>query len=233
MSTAREIHVGTPAPDFPLEESVTVHFHVFANLTTEKDEEVCSPSFTLAGFEWNVCIYPGGNVISDEGMFLRNEDIMIARYDVSDIAFKVGRRVFHAHKCVLKAMEPRMPIENVEPKMFELMLQHVDGKAILPNEWAEYSKPILEASGKYGFTALKEEAEAWHIKRLKLTVDNAVDEGLKKAVMDFIVENGKSVITSPSFANLKESGELVTELMLELAEAASNNRKRKLDEVSA
>lgn len=68
MSTAREIHVGTPAPDFPLEESVTVHFHVFANLTTEKDEEVCSPSFTLAGFEWNVCIYPGGNVISDEGM---------------------------------------------------------------------------------------------------------------------------------------------------------------------
>jgi hypothetical protein len=106
-------------------------------------------------------------------------------------------------------------------------------QSILPNEWAEYSKPILEASGKYGFTALKEEAEAWHIKRLKLTVDNAVDEGLKKAVMDFIVENGKSVITSPSFAKLKESSELVTELMLELAEAASNNRKRKLDEVSA
>jgi hypothetical protein len=51
--------------------------------------------------------------------------------------------------------------------------------------------------------------------------------------MDFIVENGKSVITSPSFAKLKESSELVTELMLELAEAASNNRKRKLDEVSA
>jgi hypothetical protein len=103
--------------------------------------------------------------------------------DTSDIAFEVGRRVFHAHKCVLKATEPelyelatnfdcdtRMPIENVEPKIFELMLQHVDGKAILPNEWAEYSKPILEASGKYGFTALKEEAEAWHIKKLKLTV---------------------------------------------------------------
>jgi hypothetical protein len=33
-----------------------------------KKFEVCSPSFTLAGFEWNVCIYPSGDDTSDEGM---------------------------------------------------------------------------------------------------------------------------------------------------------------------
>jgi hypothetical protein len=82
-----------------------------------------------------------------------------------------------------------------------------------PHDWAEHSKQILEASGKYGFTALKVLAEAWHIKKLEITV-NAVDEllhadgtlclDLKKFVMDFIVDNGQGVIASPSFAKLKE-----------------------------
>ena len=77
---------------------------------------------------------------------------------------------------------------------------------------------------------------------LKLTVDNAVDEllyadgtlfiGLKKAVMDFIVENGQIIIASPSFAKLRESADLMTEVMLELAESR-DSMKRKHGEVSA
>jgi hypothetical protein len=175
--------------------------------------------------------------------------------ETADVSFKVGRRVIYAHKSILKAMTPelyelathfdkdiRMPIKGVDPEIFTLMLKYVNGRAILPTDWTEHSKQILEASGKYGFGPLKVEAEAWHTKQLKLTVDNAVDEllyadgtlclGLKKAVMDFIVNNGKSVIASPSFAKLKESTELMTEVMLELAES-NESRKRKLDEVSA
>lgn len=77
---------------------------------------------------------------------------------------------------------------------------------------------------------------------MKLTVDNAVDEllyadgtlclGLKKAVMDYIIDNGQGVIASPSFSRLKESSELMTEVMTELAKAATD-RKRKLDEMSS
>lgn len=167
--------------------------------------------------------------------------------ETADIAFKVGRKVFHAHKSILKARAPfdtdtRMPIENVEPKIFELVLKHVYGQTILPNTWAKHSKQILEAPGKYGFNDLKIEAEAWHAKKLKLTVDNAVDEllyadgtlclGLKKAVMDYIIDNGQGVIASPSFSRLKESSELMTEVMTELAKAATD-RKRKLDEMSS
>jgi hypothetical protein len=55
---------------------------------------------------------------------------------------------------------------------------------------------------------------------------------LKKVVMDLIVDNGKSVITSPSFAKFVESTELMKEVMLELAES-NESRKRKLDETSA
>jgi hypothetical protein len=50
--------------------------------------------------------------------------------------------------------------------------------------------------------------------------------------MDLIVDNGKSVITSPSFAKFVESTELMKEVMLELAES-NESRKRKLDETSA
>jgi hypothetical protein len=67
MSTAREIHVGTPAPDFPKKESITIHFHDFANLTTEKDERVESPIFSAAGFQWSLIIYPGGTHLLTRG----------------------------------------------------------------------------------------------------------------------------------------------------------------------
>ena len=56
--------------------------------------------------------------------------------------------------------------------------------------------------------------------------------GLKKAVMDYIIDNGQGVIASLSFSRLKESSELMTEVMTELAKAATD-RKRKLDEMSS
>ena len=46
MSAGRDIHVGTPAAGFLLEDKVTVHFHDFKNLTAVKNEQVESPKFT-------------------------------------------------------------------------------------------------------------------------------------------------------------------------------------------
>lgn len=167
---------------------------------------------------------------------------MVNDKETADVAFEVGSEVFYTHKSILKARAPelyelatqfekdeRMPIQGVDQDIFELMLKYVYGQSIPFNEWAGYSKEIPEVSGKYGFAALKVEAKAWHTKKLKLTVDNAVDEllyadgtlclGLKKAVMDFIAGNGEGVITSPSFAKLAESTELMKEVMMELAKA--------------
>eukprot|EP00956_Cyclotella_meneghiniana_P040053 scaffold185525_cov40-Cyclotella_meneghiniana.AAC.2 len=60
------------------------------------------------------------------------------------------------------------------------------------------------ASGKYGFTGLKLEAESWYIKNLELTSDNAIDELLyadsihciilKKTVTEFIMKNGDAIM---------------------------------------
>ena len=349
MSGTRDVHVGTPAADYQLDDSVTVHFHSFEKLTTVKGEAVFSPIFTCAGSEWCLVLYPGGNDSSREGwvaVHLCNEssEKIRAAYDISvmkscgnvyrrifsskaekefdfeyswgksnairhsdilnesnnilnkgtltfflrikpnkdyyclpvksqsmltlgeniskifgeestaDMAFEVDGTLFYAHKLILGAQAPDllelveqfsvdnpMPIKNVEPEIFEMMLKHVYGKGIRACEWKKYSKQILVASGKYGLSELKLEAEAWHVKNLNLNLDNAVEELLfadgshcldfKKAVLEFIVENGEGVLESLSFAKLAESTELMKEVMMEMAKS-NTSKKRKLDELS-
>ena len=110
-----------------------------------------------------------------------------------------------------------MPTKDVEPDVFQMMLRYVyDMEIIFPWEWKEHSKEILQAAGKYGFSALKSEAEAWHLKNLELMVENVIDEllysdgthclDLKNANIMFIVENGQRVLASSlmqSFTNLR------------------------------
>ena len=352
MSDTRDIHVGTPAADFPWKESVTVHFHDFENLTRGKNQCVKSPTFTCADNEWCLRVYPGGIDASADGMvsvYLDNKapEKIIAKYDVimmkadgekyrsgsaertfnpmntqmstwgwkdytrrrdildesngilnkgtltvvirikpdkdyycksakaktppslnddifnnlfcdertADVAFELKNgSVVYSHKCILTARVPDfaemteefnkespMPMEDVELKIFQLMLKYVYGKSIFASEWREHAKDIVLASGKYGFSTLRLMAEAWHVKSMNLSVDSAVDEllyadgnhclDLKQAVIEFIVENGRGVLASPSYSKLSESPELMKEVMMRLVETAES-RKRKLDELS-
>ena len=179
---------------------------------------------------------------------------------IADLAFTVSNTIFYGHKQILKVQAPDlfelaenfdkdtpMPIKDVKPEIFEFMLKYVYGKTIHRDEWIEHfeekehSKEILKASEKYGFVALRVEAEAWYIKCMDLTEENAVDELLysdgnhflkiKEAVIKFIVENGQAVISSSSFPRLVESSELMTEVMMQFAQANAC-KKRKLNELS-
>ena len=174
--------------------------------------------------------------------------------NTADVAFTVDNNMYYAHKLILQAQAPEllelaeqfsadnpMVIKDVDPKIFEMMLKHVYGQGIHAYDWKKHSKQILVASGKYGLTTLKKEAEAWHVKYMNLTIDNAVDEllyadginclDIKKTVLRFIVENGEEVLASDSYAKLYESPELTKEVMIELAKSNSN-KKRKLNEIS-
>eukprot|EP00956_Cyclotella_meneghiniana_P010008 scaffold13805_cov23-Cyclotella_meneghiniana.AAC.3 len=169
--------------------------------------------------------------------------------DTADVAFEVKARVFYAHKAILKARVPELaqlaepydaensiPINDVEPDIFETMLKHAYGKDIIgASYWEDHAKQILDASGKYGFTELKSVAEIWHVKYHKqnFTVDNVIDELLyadgknclllKKAAMNFIVEHGRDVIESESYGKLDES----PELRKEFVKAAFSSKERK------
>eukprot|EP00956_Cyclotella_meneghiniana_P021842 scaffold40426_cov21-Cyclotella_meneghiniana.AAC.2 len=96
--------------------------------------------------------------------------------DTADVAFTIKTDVFYAHKAILKARVPELaelaepydkdnsiPIKDVEPDIFEPMLEKVYGKDISENYWEEHARQILDASEKYGFTQLKLEAETWHL----------------------------------------------------------------------
>ena len=156
--------------------------------------------------------------------------------DTADVAFKVNSTMFYAHKLVLMVQAPDlfelvegfhkdtpMAISDVEHDTFEIMMKSVYGKLILPSEWEKHSKEILKASGKYGFAKLSSDAEVWYIKTMNLTVETAIDEllyadanhclELKKAVIEFIVKNGKAVMESSSFPELFKSQELLSEVM--------------------
>ena len=321
MSTARNIHVGTPADNFPLGESVAVHFHDFASLAPIKNEGIRSPKFTCAGYDWSLEIYPGGFGIAADGMvsvFLRNEtpaevlaqikiavmmsnggykvsksnspqhfrragvgekrmkgcDNFVQRStilnesnnilnkgtltfvvriipnkgyyrdssakdfelsknlfklfgdnDIADVAFELSGNIFYGHKQILKMQAPEllqlaeqcdmntpMPIKDVKPEVFEMMLKHLYGKSIGDKDWKKFSKQILVASDKYGFAALNLEAEAQHVRYMSLSGESAVDEllyadgnhclELKYAVIEYIVENVKAVMSSSSFPRL-------------------------------
>ena len=175
--------------------------------------------------------------------------------ETSDLAFQVGDTTFYAQKFILKAQEPElfqlsehfdkdapMPINDVKPAIFEIMLKYIYGKIIHVREWKEHAKQIMEASNKYGFTRLTLEAEAFYVKEMNLTVENAIDEllyadgsdftDIKKAVVKFIVENGQAIIASPSFSKLYASAKLTQEVMMEIAKTAES-RKRKVSEQSS
>ena len=47
--------------------TTVVCFHGFADLTTTRGESVISPEFSCFGHRWQLYIYPGGEVDSDEG----------------------------------------------------------------------------------------------------------------------------------------------------------------------
>ncbi|KAL7474144.1 hypothetical protein ACHAW6_000137, partial [Cyclotella cf. meneghiniana] len=171
----------------------------------------------------------------------------------ADITFRVMGKDIFAHKLILGARVPDLavmcdawdksnplPIDDVEPELFEMMIKHEYGEPIPAAIWKEKAEPILIAAGKYGFRQLKLQAEAWHVKNLKLTVNNAVDcllqsDGhdlplLKKASMEFIVSNADEVFASESYSRLRGSTTITGEVMSAMAKRIkqlSENKKRK------
>jgi hypothetical protein len=71
--------------------------------------------------------------------------------------------------------------------------------------------------------------------KLKFNAQNVIDELLqadgtdckliKKAAIDFIVDNGQDILASPSYERLDESPELTKEVMMEFAKSR-DTRKR-------
>ena len=61
------MHVGTPPGDFKGWTTTEVSFHGFPDLPTTTNECVRSPEFSCFGHQWELRLYPGGEVDTTEG----------------------------------------------------------------------------------------------------------------------------------------------------------------------
>jgi hypothetical protein len=174
--------------------------------------------------------------------------------DSADIAFKVKGHNIYAHKAILKAQAPdlaelcdgcdetnQMPINDVEPEIFQLMLKTLYGSKLTPVDWHENSESILRAAGKYGFSSLECEAEYWYVKQTdRFTVDNVIGHllkadsnnltHLKEAAMEFILNHAEDVVCSDSYDNLDESPTLRKEVMVALSKKVSGDKRKREEE---
>eukprot|EP00956_Cyclotella_meneghiniana_P034203 scaffold102385_cov55-Cyclotella_meneghiniana.AAC.4 len=173
--------------------------------------------------------------------------------ETTDIAFDLKGKIILAHKCIIKCKAndlyvmceaynktTPMPIDDVDEVVFEIMLVSLYyGGDLFPEEWQNHSEAILNAAGKYGFDALRSEAEVWYSKSLKFTVDNVIGEFMKAdgnnhalvkaAAKKFMMKHGEEIVASESFHLLYESKELVREVMAGMAASFQNSKKRKRD----
>ena len=61
------LDVGTPPDGFQGWETHTIRFHGFASLPSAKGDETKSPEFACFGHRWQLQLYPGGRVDSEDG----------------------------------------------------------------------------------------------------------------------------------------------------------------------
>ncbi|KAL7552734.1 hypothetical protein ACHAWF_015972 [Thalassiosira exigua] len=155
---------------------------------------------------------------------------MLMDKETADVIFEIEggddtpTAKFHAHRLILKHCAPYLDelagsesgsnsitINDVQPKVFRLMLHYVYGRKLTDDDLKSSSKDIIDAADKFGVVNLKLEAEAWYLKSTKIGIDNVLElllyadskncALLKEAAMDFIVANKAEVIEKVSFGD--------------------------------
>jgi speckle-type POZ protein len=162
-----------------------------------------------------------------------------------DVKFQVGPEVFSAHRPILEARAPELAvltedypsetpihIQDIKSSAFRSLLRFAYANDVpKPEEFQKEARELLNVADRFGCKGLKLLAEA-ELVESGITVDTAADlvllgdakncALLKEAAMDYFVENPTSVMSSPGWANMRESAALLTELL----EVAFSNKKR-------
>ena len=158
--------------------------------------------------------------------------------------------VFRAHKLVLQTCakgsilaslcddcdgETPVPITDVVPNVFRLMLRYVYGGDIQTAEWKDHAKDLLEAADKYGLSNLKIEAEARYVKLLKISTGDVAETVayaekmncflLKEAAIDFIVANSNEMLSSDALKNIPESKDIIREILCSVSTQHNKDSK--------
>ena len=168
-------------------------------------------------------------------------------------------KLYHAHRLILQHYSPELSalcatsdgmnpiiISDVKPEVFRHLLYCVYGGEITEEEYVDNERDLINAADKYGVTTLKLEAESCYVNNTDITIDNVIDTLLyahamncallKEAVMDFIVENKKTVFEQEQVSFQDVPGDVFKELLAAVArrdeekDSSSDNKDDNNDE---
>jgi len=203
---------------------------VDGNLTVEVDIQVAQDK--LPTWKPSIDVAPAWMKLLDS-----------ATSETADVSFLVGgegkEREIHVHSIVLKVHAPDLaalaeeynkgtpiPLTDFDPNVFRRLLRFVYGGEIPEKEFLrDNARALISASNRLGITGLKLAAEA-ELASDGVNVENAAElilfaDGthcamLKEAGMNFFMANSEAVMGSAGYADLKESPDILNELMVAL-----------------
>ena len=167
--------------------------------------------------------------------------------DGADASFKVGTSTFSVHSHILRSSAPilaghlpkskkksKVIIKGISPNAFKLVLafvyaeQNPSDKEIL-----EHGMALIDAADRYELVDLKMIVEHVLVRERILRIDNVCDyilfadakscPLLKEYAVTYLILNAKDVLKSEYSKPLKESGELLAEILMLVSD---NNEDR-------
>ena len=151
----------------------------------------------------------------------------------ADAFFIVGGRAVMIHKPIVKAHAPILAshfdgiINDIKPEVFQLLLEHIySGNKPTKEDVLEHGKGLIDAANRYELVELKMLVENMLVRERGLTVENVAEyilfadaqccPLLKEYAFAFFSVHSKQVLKLETSKCLKESGELLSEIILSM-----------------
>ncbi|KAL7508083.1 hypothetical protein ACHAXN_005168 [Cyclotella atomus] len=167
--------------------------------------------------------------------------------DDADVSFNVKDETFLAHHAIIKASAPILAsssnritddneggvlktIEDISPPAFRVLLEHVySGNNPTREDAIKYDKELINAANKYELVGLKMSVENVLVQECVISRENVSDyilfadaqccPLLKEHAITFFLLNPHDVLRSEHSKQLRESGELMSEMLILVSNA--------------
>ena len=149
----------------------------------------------------------------------------------TDTSFQVGSKEFRVHSVIIDTHVPLLGnqckdvIKNITPEVFQLLLEHIySGNQPTDEMILEHGKALIDAANKYELIELKMIVESVLVRERIITKKNVADyilfadaqscPLLKEYALSFFLMHYKELLKSEHSKRLRDSGELMTEIMM-------------------
>ena len=149
----------------------------------------------------------------------------------ADTSFNIGSKLFRVHSAIIDAQAPLLGnhcgsvIDDITPRIFHILLEHIySGREPTDLQMKNFGKELIDAANKYELVELKLLVENFMVRERIMTKKNVVDyilfadaqccPLLKEYAISYFLMHRRELLKSNESKCLKESGELLSEIIL-------------------